>query len=233
MPYQGTITCTCVVCGKTFFAYPYRASKAQFCSVPCAHVAAKGRQRPPRTEEHAAKLRASTTAYHAARKKPRPMCTDCGVEIGLKSKRCSPCAHAFRASNLTPEKRAAISVRSRSNWDHPEYRARVTEKIRVNRRSPEFLEKVSGDRHYNWRGGRTEANKKRIHTKQWKAFRRGYLACHPNICEVCSVPAKVLHHRIPVIVWPDGEFVESNIQVVCQSCHSKIEHALSVHPLVQ
>lgn len=83
-----------------------------------------------------------------------------------------------------------------------------------------------GEQNPNWVGGTSYATHLRVSKKRWLKFRREYLGAHPNICELCGVPARTMHHRIPVREWPDGEFVESNIQVLCKPCHARVENAL-------
>lgn len=83
-----------------------------------------------------------------------------------------------------------------------------------------------GNRNPQWHGGVSETTHERVTRELWRAWRRRYLSTHAQCCELCGVPARVLHHRIPVRLWSDGEFVESNIQVLCRSCHAQVEDAI-------
>lgn len=57
----------------------------------------------------------------------------------------------------------------------------------------------------------------------WKRVRREYLAAHP-LCELCAaeqktVPATVVHHRIPKAKRPDLRLEWSNLQGLCKHHH--------------
>lgn len=86
---------------------------------------------------------------------------------------------------------------------------------------------VAGANNPNWKGGTTPSVKVRLLRKVWRTWRRKYLEQHPASCELCRKPGRDLHHRIPVREWPEGEFVESNIQVLCKPCHGRVENPVS------
>jgi hypothetical protein len=238
---KGNIRCVCQQCGAAFFEFPSGAAIRKFCGLACQGAAKRGRPLPPLTDEQRAKLSAAKTAYYATRKLPPRTCIDCGIQIGPQSTRCQSCAS--RAKAQATATRQALSARSRAQWARPEYRERIRAAGQERMRTPaarskmsaqakalwtrpETRERFQGANHPNWRGGRALITKARLSKKAWRSFRKEYLAAHPAQCELCSNHGSDLHHRIPVQTWPEGEFVESNIQVLCDSCHSKIEHSL-------
>lgn len=235
----GLIRLICTVCSGEFFDYPYRADWVT-CGRDCRAVLQRGRKTGPRSPETIAKISATKQAFFAARKVTRT-CSDCGVATVKRGVRCRSCSARARAS--TPESREAMRQKSLSFWSDPSVRQRMVDANAASHRTdefralssalmkelrnrPEIAERLQGPNHPNWVGGTHEFNRKRINTTAWKKFSRQYRRDHPNICDVCKGPAKIPHHRIPVRLWPEGEFLESNIQLLCQPCHSRIEAAL-------
>lgn len=152
-------------------------------------------------------------------------CVICGAEFFEYPYRaairqfCSrPCQDsAFKGAVMPPrseEHRARLSAAMKAYWDrNPDARAA-------------FGERFKGEAHPDWQGGTSTQNCTRLSRGRWQRFRREYLTDHANICEVCGTKARVLHHRTPVRKWPEGEYVESNIQVLCPTCHTKVEKDL-------
>ena len=60
-------------------------------------------------------------------------------------------------------------------------------------------------------------------TYTWKQFRASVLRKRGNICAMCGcwTDAPHLDHIIPRAQRPDLELDESNVRVLCSSCHSR------------
>ena len=86
-------------------------------------------------------------------------------------------------------------------------------------------EKLNRDQ-YNRYERSPEINKK--YGRAWKRIRDSYAAAHP-LCEMCLkegrlTPMGEVHHILPIS--QGGTHARSNLMSLCQSCHTKIHHAL-------
>ena len=70
--------------------------------------------------------RCKTCAVRAlglSRRKPRPNCIDCGIEISRKARRCFSCSE--RRINTSPEVKAAREAGIRRAWLNPAHREKM------------------------------------------------------------------------------------------------------------
>lgn len=83
---------------------------------------------------------------------------------------------------------------------------------------------------------RSEEYKRMIRSRRWQSVRLSYLKEHP-LCERCSglgltVPAKEVHHIVPVSLVSDRErmarmaYDKGNLMALCVECHHAIHEEL-------
>ena len=66
----------------------------------------------------------------------------------------------------------------------------------------------------------------RGYDETWRRFRLHYLARHP-LCESCRGSGEVrvateIHHKQPLLDFPELKFIESNLMALCKSCHARL-----------
>jgi 5-methylcytosine-specific restriction endonuclease McrA len=109
----------------------------------------------------------------------------------------------------------------------PTVRAAVAERTRRQMADPEA--RLIGQKNPNWQGGTSLTTHRRVAKKRWLRFRTAFLKTRLPICSECGSPGRDLHHTIPVRVWPEGEFDEKNVVILCRPCHARAENALRLH----
>ncbi|TCT23381.1 HNH endonuclease [Melghiribacillus thermohalophilus] len=65
-------------------------------------------------------------------------------------------------------------------------------------------------------------------SKAWRQCRDAYYVAKHGLCERCSSPGKIVHHRIYLtpenINDPDISLNWNNLELLCQDCHNKEHH---------
>lgn len=67
---------------------------------------------------------------------------------------------------------------------------------------------------------------KRKGGRAWRTVRARVLARDRHVCQlriagVCTGRATTADHVIPVVRWPEGEYVESNLVAACAKCNRR------------
>lgn len=64
--------------------------------------------------------------------------------------------------------------------------------------------------------------------KAWRQCRDAFFISRHGLCERCSGPGKIVHHKIYLtpdnINDPDVSLNWSNLELLCQDCHNKEHH---------
>lgn len=97
----------------------------------------------------------------------------------------------------------------------PEHRRHISEGSKGRKLSAAHIEKISGAKHYRWKGGA----KRNMSTRQWRTLREQVLARDNYQCQSCHRRRVVLtaHH---VVHHDEGGKDElSNLITWCRSCH--------------
>ncbi|MCI1593228.1 HNH endonuclease [Heyndrickxia oleronia] len=72
--------------------------------------------------------------------------------------------------------------------------------------------------------------KKFYKTTAWKKCRSSYFAYRHGLCERCSEPGKIVHHKQYLtpdnINDPEITLSFNNLELLCQDCHNKEHHAI-------
>ncbi|WP_052444063.1 HNH endonuclease [Flammeovirga sp. OC4] len=70
--------------------------------------------------------------------------------------------------------------------------------------------------------GWTSTGNKKYKSYKWQQFRKSIFAERGGICETegCYKKGNVLDHIQPVRLAPERFFDESNVQILCESCHN-------------
>ncbi|MBB4837273.1 hypothetical protein HNP52_000324 [Sphingomonas kyeonggiensis] len=106
-----------------------------------------GRCRPCHTAwlltdpEMVAKRAEARLAFNTARRMDRPHCAECGIEVGLKSKWCRPCARSKFGRDPEVRSRAAATLAEKHRTDpafHEQHRARVQAAMDRCKQDPAF-----------------------------------------------------------------------------------------------
>lgn len=81
-----------------------------------------------------------------------------------------------------------------------------------------------------------EYAKKFYKSSAWKKCRDSYFAYRHGLCERCSNPGKIVHHKEYItpesINDPDVTLSFSNLELLCQDCHNR-EHHEKNSPVVE
>lgn len=87
-------------------------------------------------------------------------------------------------------------------------------------------EKHSGKDHWNWKGGRTDANHKLRNTPEYHAWRLAVYARDHFTCQHCGLKCgseKIVAHHIKFFSdFPDLRYTVSNGLTLCRSCHKRL-----------
>ena len=65
------------------------------------------------------------------------------------------------------------------------------------------------------------------HTTEWRKLRHSYFISQHGLCERCSQPGDVVHHKIYItndnVNDPNITLNQDNLELLCHDCHNK-EH---------
>lgn len=71
-------------------------------------------------------------------------------------------------------------------------------------------------------------------TKAWRDCRNGYYKHKHGLCERCSAPGKIVHHKVYITLDnlndPSITLNWDNLELLCADCHNK-EHFAKHRPL--
>lgn len=240
--------CVCQHCGVAFQALSVLVKRGggKFCGLSCS---AKSRIGPKalrwsggkvtftcqccgktsqayRTRGHPP-LYCSPQCSGAMRRRPPGWCADCGCAIQRRSARCKACEAKARFDGS--EMRRQFGERTKAWWAVPEHRAKMSAGAK---KQAESGPPRSGPNNPNWKGGVRGQTARRIRSSKWVTFARKFRAERGDTCELCDTSPTVVHHVTPYREWPEGQYVESNLQLLCSSCHGRIDNpAKSYSPL--
>lgn len=201
---------TCVFCSKEHLA---SSKKVKYCSIACYNKATK---------------RKPADGY-----KP---CEVCGVPMPYRN------SLNVRSCNGVKSKRTRFcSVKCSSYWrchiDNPAKKIEVRKKISASAKlrgfgtaySKESIEKrrksISGDKHWNWQGGKTSENKKRRNSYETKQWRKAVFERDDYTCQMCGIRGAYLEadHIKPWCTHPDLRYDLDNGRTLCSQCHRKTD----------
>jgi len=82
-------------------------------------------------------------------------------------------------------------------------------------------EEVSGENHWNWKGGITGENKKQRDTATYYHWRKQVFERDNYTCKICGVRGGVLHadHIKPFSLFTELRYDINNGRTLCISCH--------------
>ena len=100
-------------------------------------------------------------------------------------------------------------------------------------RSPEgkisFREKmkkaISGEKHWNWKGGTTFIYEKIRRTTEYKLWRKSVFERDNYTCKNCKIKGGILNadHIKPFALYPELRFAVDNGRTLCVTCHRKTD----------
>ena len=84
---------------------------------------------------------------------------------------------------------------------------------------------MSGYKHYNWNGGKTNWKSSMMAKREYKNWREQVLKRDSYTCQRCGNTTEILHahHIKDVVHYPDLIFDVNNGLTLCSKCHAK-EH---------
>lgn len=118
------------------------------------------------------------------------------------------------------------------------------------KRSPETNAKISAahkgrpgrrrEKHWNWKGGVTEANRLERNTPEYHEWRKAVYVRDHFTCQMPSCGKKlqadeiIAHHYLTWLKWPEFRFEVWNGVTLCRNCHADL-HGLGtyVRPLAE
>ena len=86
------------------------------------------------------------------------------------------------------------------------------------------MPQISGDKHWNWKGGITDDNKKIRMSVEYNTWRKAVYARDYYTCQECNIKQKypVAHHIKTFKDYPTLRFDVPNGKTLCRSCHKKV-----------
>lgn len=68
-------------------------------------------------------------------------------------------------------------------------------------------------------------------SRAWRKCRDAFFIAKHGLCERCSGPGKIVHHKIWLtpdnINDPDISLDWNNLELLCQTCHNREHHSVS------
>jgi len=91
-------------------------------------------------------------------------------------------------------------------------------------KSADHVKKLSRENHWNWKGGKTEANHLIRKSKEYNIWRKGVYKRDYWTCRMCNIKQKspVAHHIKGFNEYPELRFDIDNGLTLCRSCHKKV-----------
>jgi 5-methylcytosine-specific restriction endonuclease McrA len=88
---------------------------------------------------------------------------------------------------------------------------------------PESSAKISGENHYNWKGGITPINQLGRKSKEYAIWRKMVFERDNFTCQICGERGNSLNadHIKPWSLFPDSRYELDNGRTLCVSCHKK------------
>jgi 5-methylcytosine-specific restriction endonuclease McrA len=110
----------------------------------------------------------------------------------------------------------------------PEKALQMKEKMRqakLGKKRPPRTWDVSGERHWNWKGGVSRAYKDGYYSVQYKTWRRKVFERDDYTCQECGARGYITaHHKKSFAHYPKLKYVLDNGITLCESCHSKTDN---------
>lgn len=197
-------TLICKTCGATYYPQ-YGRPESKFCSHACYIRNRWGDKAPPT---------------------PCAVCGKPCTSTGKRSQVCCsrPCAEVLKIGRPNPsasniEKRPCHYcgkqvVRAASNFH--------SDRVFCNShcRGLWVSKNIIQDAHWAWMGGAVKAR-----GAGWANARRECRRLSRGRCEMCGAVANHVHHKIPIRCFDSPELAhdQSNLVVLCSSCHPKAE----------
>lgn len=148
-------------------------------------------------------------------------CSECGIErvvtktsVRLTSGKCRYCAQ--KIAKNTPEERKRLSIVARKQ---------VIKQGGIPNAIKFTSEKTKGERHHNWKGGKTDPIQRIRGTAEYNKWRDDIYKRDEYTCQECGAKDKQLHahHIKPFKQFPELRFDINNGQTLCASCHHRHE----------
>jgi len=81
-----------------------------------------------------------------------------------------------------------------------------------------------GEKHHNWRGGKTPAYLQGRQTAEYVAWRNAVIARDGKQCRLCGRTDRYhAHHLLPYTKYPELAFDVHNGMILCPTCHNKLD----------
>ena len=108
-----------------------------------------------------------------------------------------------------------------------DHKKRLSESLKGRLFSDEHKQNLRGDKHWNWKGGKTSINnrircrhRRELHEWKMKVLKRDDFTC--QICKRNDISV-FAHHKVPLSEDnPEKWFDVNNGLTVCRSCHKKL-----------
>lgn len=83
----------------------------------------------------------------------------------------------------------------------------------------------SGDKHWNWQGGRSSETVRARASAEYKSWRKSVFERDDYTCQICGVHGGCLHadHIVPFSVDIDKRFDLENGRTLCVTCHKETD----------
>lgn len=197
----------CEICGKRFQYYDTQAHAGRFCSFKC---------------------------YGKWKGKPKQeyICPSCQKKfwkypsLGGKTKCCSrKCMGIWRSKTFIGEQNPAFG---KKRPDLSEFNKKTKSEL-MRTRNPmhntDYVKKISGEKHYNWKGGKPSSNYLARNKGEGKRFyrrwRNAILKRDNYTCQICSSQKNLEGAHIKSFAkYPELRFDINNGRVLCNKCHS-------------
>lgn len=98
------------------------------------------------------------------------------------------------------------------------------EKLRISHTGKKYPE-ITGEKHWNWKGGKTEKNEAIRKGADYKNWRIAVFKRDLHTCQICNTKGGYLHadHIKPFAYYPELRFEIDNGRTLCKSCHEQTD----------
>jgi len=193
----------CLNCDSIFYVIKLREKTAKFCCKKCFHQYSKGINSP---------------TWKGGISKPK--CPICGKTIVYGAKMCKKCnGLSIRGKRHLTDKHKQILREMMTG--HKYWLGRHHTRESIIKKS----EAVRGDKHPNWQGGITKANKHYRQTLKYKIWRKSVFERDKYTCVLCGQRGGNLHadHIKQFAFYPKLRTKISNGRTLCVECHKKTD----------
>lgn len=233
------ISLVCLNCGRKFDRFLSQSNGAKFCSVSCKSsfriksLGGQSGEKNPAWRGGKAKrvcefCGTEFADYHRKNGRERKYCS---VKCGWDAKRktatsvCNVCDMAFS--------RRKSEIRANSKFCSHECHGKWLGGTGKGRpKSVEHAHKIGdscrGDKHYNWKGGVTPANRKERNSVEMKEWQQNVFERDGYKCFRCGKRGGYLHahHILSFAEYPEFRFSTNNGTTLCVPCHKLLHDGL-------